>query len=173
MRALLTAALFSAAPSLAKGEGGGIRDGSYHVRPFQISLFAVAPYLPHYFGPDGFGIGGAARFTIPLVHNGFIRSINDSFELELGGNVYTSWRVNGVIVTPVVEVRWTFHLTHHFSAYPKLGFGLNVPLQRPGAPPPGPHVSALVGILYEVVDWFYLRAEAGYPGLLLGVAFAF
>lgn len=171
MRALLLATALAATPALAKGEGGGIRDGTYHRRPFQLSFFVVAPYLPYYFGT--FGVGAAARFTIPLVHQGFIGPINDSFELELGGNFYGSSSGAPYVLTPVAEARWTFHITHHFSAYGKLGFGWHFPIADTRGRVPQPHLSAAVGILFEVVEWFYLRAEAGYPGLLLGIAFAF
>lgn len=172
MRALLCAALALSTSAFAKGEGGGIRDGSHHNRPFQLSFFAVAPFERYYLtGP--LGIGGAVRFAIPLVNDGFIRPINDSFELELGANLYTGFSSGPVVVTPIAEVRWTFHLTSHFSAYPKLGFGWNFPVVTPRSLVPTPYFSAAAGLLYEVADWFYLRAEAGYPGVLLGLAFAF
>jgi hypothetical protein len=168
MRALALAVALAAAPVLAKAEGGGIRDGSHHNRPFQISLFGLVPYDPYF----GVGAGLAARFAIPILNDGFIPSLNDSFEIELGGNFYSALSGIRYVVTPIVEARWTFHITSHFSAYPKVGFGWNFPIVT-ATLHPTPYLSAAAGILFEVTDWFYLRAEAGYPGLLLGVAFAF
>jgi hypothetical protein len=156
---------------LAAGEGGGIRDDTYHRRPFQLSLFAYAPYVSPYL-PGPYGLGLAARFTVPLLYRGFLPQVNDSFELEVGGNFYSDVPDGLVyVVTPTVEARWTFHVTSRFSAYPKLGMGLSFPLT--GRRPPLPHFTASVGMLYELLAWLYFRAEAGYPGALLGLAFAF
>src|SRR5205814_937175 len=151
-----------------KGEGGGIRDGSHHRRPFQVSVFGVISDDVSY----GLGAGLAARFAIPLLSDGFISSLNDSFELELGANFYSVFNLIRYVLTPVVEARWTFHLTSHFSAYPKVGFGWSFPVVS-AVPHYLPYFSVAAGILFEATDWFYLRAEAGYPGVLLGVAFAF
>ena len=55
---------------------GSIKDRSQHKRPYGLSGMA---YMPWYFG---IGIGVVARFEIPIVHDGFISSINDQISLE-------------------------------------------------------------------------------------------
>src|SRR6478672_11616608 len=53
-------------------------------RPMMLSFFGGVRY-PYYTGFFGFVLG--ARFNIPLVHDGFVPQINDSFDLEFGADI--------------------------------------------------------------------------------------
>jgi hypothetical protein len=58
---------------------GALLDRSPQRRPMMVSLFLGLPYGYYYYGFP-FGLGG--RFLIPLVHDGFIPSVNDSFSMS-------------------------------------------------------------------------------------------
>jgi hypothetical protein len=168
VQALALALTLATAP-LPEGEGLSIRDATRHDRPFMLSFFGAV--LPEYqFGDVVYplGYGGAVRFAIPLLNDGFIPSVNDSFELELGANAFFG---GYYLVTPVVEVRWTFHFGPRFSAYGKVGGGYNFMVSA--IHPSTPYLSGAVGGLIALTRHFYLRAELGYPGLLLGIGIAF
>jgi hypothetical protein len=65
---------------------GGIRDSSDHRRPFALSAMA---YVPWWYG---LGIGVKLGFEIPILHDGFIPSLNDSFSLEPSFSfAYSTW----------------------------------------------------------------------------------
>jgi hypothetical protein len=173
------AVVLATAP-LTETEGVGIRDTSYHPRPLMLSFFGLVAPQQYDLVPSGpcgagcaypFGVGGGVRFAVSLFDNGFLSRVNDSFELELGANVLAGINPAYVLITPLVEVRWTFHFSPRFSAYAKVGGGYNL-----SASPLYPHslyLSAAVGALVAITRHFYLRAEFGYPGLLLGVGIAF
>jgi hypothetical protein len=162
-------ALALAAAPLHEEEGVSIRDRSHHERPLMLSFFGAV--MPEYaFGDVVYpiGYGGAVRFAVSLFPDGFISSINDSFELELGANAFYG---GYYLVTPVVEVRWTFHFSERFSAYGKVGAGYNIMISA--LYPHTVYVSGAIGALVAITRHFYLRAEIGYPGLLLGIGIAF
>jgi hypothetical protein len=172
-------ALVLATAPLTETEGVSIRDDSYHPRPLMLSFFGAV--MPQYVFGDQvypFGYGGALRFGVSLFDNGFIRRVNDSFWLELGGNFFygpTPGCVGGpcgyFLATPVIGVRWTFHFSPRFSAYAKLDAGWNFIVSAIHAWTP--YFSASAGALVALTRHFYLRAEIGYPGFLLGVGIAF
>src|SRR4051794_11978865 len=62
-------------------------------RPMMLSFFTGVRY-PYYVGVYGFTLG--ARFDIPIVHDGFVPQINDSFDLEFGVDIGIV-PVNGIV----------------------------------------------------------------------------
>ncbi len=84
-----------------------------------------------YGGAGGLGIAGI--FGLPLVPDGFIPSLNESFHLELGA--FTNFGFRGapfgdiVIFTPAAGVRWDFHIVKEFTAFAAIrsgvGFGIS------------------------------------------------
>jgi hypothetical protein len=146
---------------------GGLMDASAEQRPMQMSAYIIVPYA------YGFGIGGAGRFAIPIVHDGFITKLNDSVEIELGADIwYSTWWFYGFGFLSLgipVEGRWTFHITPTFSAYGKVGIGLGMGF----APSPVntyffPYLNGGIGALYKLGEGFYLRGELS-NGLRIGV----
>jgi hypothetical protein len=87
---------------------------------------------------EGFGLGG--RFSIPLVHNGFISSINNNVAIGLGldwahyggcyrhvyyyGYAYEGCPSFNALVFPIV-MQWNFFLSTHFSVFGEPGIALN------------------------------------------------
>lgn len=170
----LAVALVSGA-SQARGARDSITDNSPKRRPESASVLA---YVPWYHGL-GFGLTG--RFEIPVVHNGFIRSLNNSFSIEPSFGVdWSHWGPNGasydvVDITPAVYGVWTFYISREFNAYGGLGLGFNVGIVSGTHPDTftGDYFywDPVVGIHYKVSRDIALRAEAGAQGLKGGVTF--
>lgn len=192
--AITAAALISSAPAFAQDKGtssssgtnagsnftvgsmegaGGLYDKSVHTRTPSITVWAFLPYT--------FAIGVGGRFTLPVVADGFIPDINDSFEIEIGADlVFGSYPlVNaGYIDLSLVPVegRWTFHFTPNLSAYAKLGLGYTLEFSSyTGAAAYGSrfYYNFAIGGMYNLTDKFGIRLEAGYQGLKVGVVLGF
>ncbi len=87
---------------------------------------------------DGFGLG--ARFSIPVMENGFIPTINNNAAIGFGvdwihyGNCYRNWQHRyewgygcadaNTFYFPVV-LQWSFFLSTHFSAFGEAGVGFH------------------------------------------------
>lgn len=175
-------------PEPAKEESGGMGGGMHdeaglfdtadHARRHGISAFAYLPY------DYGFGVGFALRYTLPIVHNGFISKLNDSFEAEFGADIAYSWyNYFGsnysylTLVVPAAEARWSFHFTKRWEAYAKAGLGFrwrnyNSSYGHAGALD-WVYINVGVGGLLHLNDTFAVRAEIGYGGLRVGMGFSF
>lgn len=167
-----------AAPQPSSGETGvraphGLMDTSPQDRSNQLSFWLGLPFA------YGFGLDVGVRFSIPLVKNGFIPRLNNSFELEFGGDLayYLGYYTYSVII-PYVEaaVRWTFYIVPKFAAYAKVGLGLGYAITAySGFTPFYLSIPFSVGILYWITPSFALRAEAGggydYYGVRIGIGF--
>jgi opacity protein-like surface antigen len=146
---------------------GALLDASPQIQKPQISFWGFVPWT------YGIGIGGGARFAYPIVPNGFIPMLNDSFELEGGADIwystYFSYNSSYVGFAPVVEARWTFHITEKFWAYAKLGLGFWLGFPSTYFYPVNLYWSAGPGVLYKFTDSLYLRAEVMNQGLRVGL----
>jgi hypothetical protein len=161
-------------------EPGGFMDVSAHHRPQQLSVFLGLPFF--YYGYGGLPLGASVRYTIPILHDGFAPTINDSFSLELGGDVALFGYGNGLnlLVDIPVEAMWTLHLFPKFAAYLKVGLALEVRsgnyCWNNGVCTAGtgfvPVPIADVGFFYKFSEAVALRVELGYPWLKVGLAFS-
>lgn len=160
-------------------QSGGLLDRGTHEREQMLSFFGTLPWS------YGFGFGLGARYGIPVVKDGFIPTLNDSFSIEFGGDLWyanygvlsSSYGYTGLAIP--VEGQWSFHLTPKFTAYAKLGLGwafhfwgddiTNGSSFSDG----GFYWNGAWGVLYQVGDAFYLRGEVGYAGVKGGVALTF
>lgn len=156
---------------------GALLDRSPQRRSNVLSLFLGIPYGGYYFYGFPFGVGG--RFLIPILHDGFIPAINDSFSIEFGADLYgvAGTRFYPTLGIPV-EVMWGFHFTQKFSAYAKVGAVLEinfVPYACGGGILCRGVVSASpignVGLIYKFSEKISFRAEAGYPWIKVGFGF--
>ncbi len=144
---------------------GGLFDATPQTRKSQLSIWANLGWW------YGFGIGG--RYTLPLVADGFIPELNDSVELEFGGDFYFgSWYYGYSTIDIPVEGRWTFHILPKLALYAKVAVGVDIGL-APGGVIIGPLFNIGPGIVYNFSDSLVLRAEAGNRGLRAGVGFDF
>jgi hypothetical protein len=157
-------------------QSGALLDRSPQKRKMMISIFAGLPYGYYYYGFP-FGVGG--RFMIPILHDGFIPPVNDSFGIEFGADLSG---VLGSYFYPIIglpaEVYWQFHFTKKFSAYAKAGVVIEfnpVPYTCGPATVCRGYVSASpignVGLIYKFSESVSFRAEAGYPWIKIGLGF--
>lgn len=185
---ILMAAALIATPVLADDGGtdtptestwrrsGALLDRSPQRRSQMLSIFLGLPYGYYYYG---FPFGVSGRYLIPILHDGFIPSVNDSFSIEFGldlsGAVGSSFYP---ILGIPVEVMWQFHFTQKFSAYAKVGAVLEinfVPYCNVGGVLCRGPVSASpignVGLMYKFSEKVSFRAEVGYPWVKVGLGF--
>jgi hypothetical protein len=152
---------------------GHLLDASDQQRAQELSFFIGVPY--GYFG-YGFATTVGARYYIPILKNGFIPALNDEFGIEFGADFGAHfWSYFYPSFDIPVEVLWRFHFTERFDAYAKVGVGLGFNISYPGT---GglyfyPYLVSAVGLFFKLNEAISLRAEVGYPGIKVGIAFAF
>ena len=174
VRSALVSVLLLSSVALAQEDNshrqGWLMDSSQQYRPFLLSVHGVLPYS--HFGYGGFPLGVGVSFYIPLIANGFIPPVNDEFGLDFGADAFffPGYRYPFAVVIPV-SVLWTFHFTPNFAAYVKAGVALRF---WPGDPIPlFPDVVGAVGLNWMFARVVGLRVEVGYPGVKVGILFAF
>ncbi len=149
---------------------GFLLDSSPQSRPMLLSVHGVLPYSR--FGAGGFPLGAGVSFYIPIVRDGFIPPVNDEFGIDFGADAFffAGYRNFFGLWIPV-SVLWTFHFTDTFAAYVKAGVALRF---WPGEPAPFyPDFVGAVGLNWMFARSVGLRVELGYPGLKVGLLFAF
>jgi hypothetical protein len=164
-------------PSEAPPAEGSIKDASEKRRPYGVSLQAAFPWL--YSIAGGFRISG----EIPIMHNGFIPSINDSFSLEplfeltygRPTNTWASDQVHAINYTPALSILWSFYFKTNLRAYANLTLGWTI--VDDDYPGPGDldlshfHHNFSVGMFYDFKPHWSVRAEIGYAGIRAGIAY--
>jgi hypothetical protein len=160
---------------------GTLRDSSEHTRPMMLSLQAYLPWF------NGLGFGGKLGFEFPIVHQGFISSLNDYISIEPSFSIASvdySYGIdlegfdadnNLTQLIPAVAGIWSFHLSEEFRVYGSvaLGFGFYTGDIYNDENINFFYGEVLVGLVYRVGGIFALRAEIGWRGLRGGVAFLF
>ncbi|MEY4514693.1 MAG: hypothetical protein RLZZ450_6815 [Pseudomonadota bacterium] len=171
-----------------RSAGGGIRDNGPHARPMTASALLSTPWR------YGFGIGVTGAFEIPIVHDGFIPSINNSFSIEpfltIAWNNYGLGSAGCGLVgcddnphaweyTPGVAGLWSFYFSPRLRAYAAVRAGVTVLAVRHDAgferfdkTTPYFFGELAPGIVWNVTDNIALRADIGWwSGLKGGVSF--
>ncbi len=167
-----------AAPALAGAQeegahrAGYLLDRSPQERPQMLSFWAFAPWY------YGVGIGVGARYNIPIVPNGFIPPVNDSFELEFGGDIsvgnYFGYGWTNVSIP--AEAMWRFFFLPNLSAYWKIALGLNMRFSSySGYVGTGASLywDSGLGVVWKFADKMTLRGEFGYTGPRVGLGILF
>lgn len=99
-----------------------VRDAGPHSRPVDLSVIVGTP------GALLVGVGGGLRVSFPLVHDGFIGTLNNAVRLETGVEFY-HWSFGGfeyeTIAVPI-QLRWDFFLTEQWTVFAALGVAVNV-----------------------------------------------
>ena len=155
---------------------GSLSDASPQHRNAMISVFLGLPF--GYWG-YGFPFGVGGRYLLPILHDGFVPGINDSFNLEFGADLSL---VSGAYFVPFIsvpiEAMWQLFFVPKFSGYLKLGVALEMSFASYcfgsvcrsgfglGAIPIG-----AIGVMFHFNDKIALRLEAGYPWFKVGLGF--
>jgi hypothetical protein len=135
----------------------------------------------------GFGFAGGARFGIPLLHNGFIPSLNNAVYLNFGVDFYfvddagrcfdtfcEARRYRFAMGLPVA-LHWEFYFNDTWSAFAELGVQVYLPpsLWNGGDFGPREHagqwVIAAVGGSLHLGDTVALTLRVGNPYISFGV----
>ena len=100
-------------------------------RPFQLDIHGGLLWY-------GYGIASGVRFGIPLMHNGFVNSIDNAVYLNFGVDFYyaddTNWggpgggnHHYGFGFGIPVTLHWEFYFNDTWSAFGELGFQIYFP----------------------------------------------
>jgi hypothetical protein len=180
----LAIAAFAATPNIAAAQEGqpatrqpgGLMDASLQARPMMLSFFTGFHY--GYFAAYGLPLTFGGRFYIPLVHEGFIPSLNDEFGLEFGLDLNITFLASRYNESSVfgfgvpADVLWDFHITPKFDAYAKVGLVLGSILSSSVYGGFWWTVRSAVGLRLKINEALYFRAEAGYPSIIAGLGLA-
>jgi hypothetical protein len=160
---------------------GGIRDASEHRRPFTLSVLA---YVPWWYGV---GIGARVGFEIPIVHDGFIPSLNDSISLEPSfAFAYSTWNtfsyyddLHALRYTPALAALWSFYFSPKFRVYGSVNLGYTI-VSYTGdqggydfSNEDYFYYEICAGLFYDFSQHLSVRAEVGWQALRGGLAVLF
>ncbi len=129
------------------------------------------------YGAGGFGAGG--RFTIPLVKNGFVPTINNTVGIGFGvdftyynncgyNNSLCGGHVADLLTFPVV-MQWNFYVAQRWSVFGEPGISLNYASADRNYFFPYPVFE--VGGRYHFTEHVALTARIGFPYFSIGVSF--
>jgi len=159
-----------------------IRDpGRHPVYPVEVEPHALVGWDNLY---GGTGIGAGLRLSIPIVQDGFVKSIDDSVAIGFGVDWlhYSGCYFNGecsanYLMFPVA-MQWNFFFTRHWSAFGEPGLflykGFIDGCGSPGCQEPtsfGVRPAIAVGGRYHFNDNVTLTMRLGYPTISAGVSF--
>lgn len=152
--------------------------------------------------PSGGGIGVGARVAIPVMHNGFVPTINNSIAISFGldwlyytgGELTTGWcerwadspgptetctRVHGPVGGPAhflyfpAAMQWNFWFSEKFSAFGEPGLALFYSNARYADADVGVVPTLQVGGRWHFTRLAALTLRLGYPTSSLGVSMLF
>jgi hypothetical protein len=168
------------------------RAGDHPAYSVEIEPHLTLAFLIPSAGSSGIGLGG--RFTIPIVKNGFISSINNSVGIGLGldwvhyNGCYAHWGNAAacsnleVLYFPIV-MQWNFFLSTHWSVFAEPGLAItnysygscvDAPGVVCGNAPNSLGVDPLIffaGGRYHFSGTTSLTMRIGWPYMSVGVSF--
>ncbi len=130
-------------------------------------VFEAEPHLLVGWRELGDGPGIGFRGTIPLVHNGFISSINNSVGIGFGFDVDPIRHADKFAV-PIV-MQWNFWLSTHWSVFGEPGAAIEAGAGRDKDRPVRPVIYA--GGRLHFTEAIALTLRVGYPDLAVGISF--
>ena len=143
-------------------------------RPMELDLHAGFVYR-------GYGLATGTRFSIPVVHNGFIPALNNAVFINFGADFYLIHNPRRKEHRPAlgfpVAMCWEFYFSRHWTAFGELG--LNVYLDPRLFDGHGLHADAAhwvlvaVGGRFRFNDVVALVLRLGNPYSSFGVTFMF
>jgi hypothetical protein len=183
-----------ALPSVALADDTIKHPGDHPHYAFEIEPHLLLGWGSDY-GTTGVGIGG--RVSIPIVQDGFVKTINNSVAIGFGldfvhysgcygafGNFAGDCGANYIFI-PVV-MQWNFFVAEHWSVFGEPGLyiyhgffdtnycgtlpgGVNVNCTEPSTTGVGP--AFYIGGRYHFSEHVALTMRIGYPSLSVGVSF--
>jgi len=161
------------APAVAEAETSIRQPFSGDRRPFQLDIHAG-------FSNFGLGLATGARFGIPIVQNGFVRSINNAVYINFGADFYFVRHGHEAYYPALgipVALHWEFYFTDRWTAFAELGVNiyLDSHLFRGDGWywSPGHWVLGAVGGRFRINDLIALTLRLGNPYSAFGVTFTF
>lgn len=172
-------------PAPARADDTIKHPGDHPQYPVEIEPHIVLGWGGVY-GNDGYGVG--ARFSIPLVENGFISSINNSVAISFGADlVHYDWcwygdhaSCNANYIDFPVAMQWNFFVAQRWSVFgePGLiiwhGFLSDCPNGNacPGRPDgTGWEPALYLGGRYHLSSGTALTMRIGFPAFSFGFSF--
>jgi hypothetical protein len=154
----------AALPDEAQSAEWIVRDTTRYGRPEQFDVTGTL---------DTDWLGASLWYGLPILPQGFIAPMNDSFDLELGGHVMLviDRRRQGTFgLMPLGGVRWNFHLTRDWTVFTTLKLGAELIFGDRFAPTGDGSIGAYLHVSRDL----YVRMELGTHGVLRGgVSFPF
>lgn len=124
-----------------------------------------------WYGNDvGSGMGLGARFSIPIVDNGFVQTINNSVAISFGADwLHYSEHSSGFdyFVVPVA-MQWNFWVTESWSFFGEPGLAFEVFEDRRGWKM---YPTGFGGARWSMADGVNMVFRVGYPMSSVGVSF--
>ncbi|HEX8793885.1 MAG TPA: hypothetical protein VF765_23240 [Polyangiaceae bacterium] len=133
------------------------------------------------YGATAFGLGG--RASIPIVQNGFIKSINNSVGITFGldllfyGSCYYHGSCSATSLELPVAMQWNFFVAQHWSVFGEPGLYIyhaflpDCPAGLPCPTATGVLPAFWAGGRYHISDSVSLTMRIGYPTFSFGVSF--
>jgi hypothetical protein len=195
--AVLSVGVLLTSAADARGDDTIKRPGDHPHYPVEIEAHGLWGWTHYDYEPDdGFGLG--ARFSIPIVQNGFVPSINNSVAIGLGldwlhysgtGCYYGPRGAtqcydvgdSNFLFFPVV-MQWNFFVARHWSVFGEPGFviyhgffdycaGAPVGYVCNNPTSTGVDFAFYAGGRYHINDNIALVMRIGYPTFSFGVSF--
>jgi hypothetical protein len=163
------------------------RPGDHPTYSVEIEPHALLDwYVPYANSDVGFGLGG--RFSIPIVQNGFVPTINNSVAISFGvdwvhyGNCYYGGNCNVDYLHFPVVMQWNFFVARRWSVFGEPGIaiyhgffgGCAVSVNGSCFATPtetGVEPALFAGARYHFNDGVSLTMRIGYPTFSIGVSF--
>jgi hypothetical protein len=172
----LSASALSLAPSTAHADHqiGTPFTGN---RPFQLDVHAGLLWY-------GLGFAGGARFGIPIMHNGFVSSIDNAVYLNFGFDFYYLDSFDDMLAHHYgagfgipITLHWEFYFNDTWSAFAEVGFQIFFHprfLENRGFyVDAGDWVIAMVGGSLHFSEAIALTLRVGNPYVAIGLTFQF
>jgi len=135
LRLALVGLLAASSTSLVAGEASAqstIKSRGSHLRPLRIDPTLNVGFFGAYNR-----VAASGWFVLPILHDGFIPSLNEAFQLEFGASFETSFYDNDFldevvyshVLRPMGGVRYDWYLTEQWQAWVFTKFGANIRIE--------------------------------------------
>ena len=149
------------APPASAAEENLIKEAGDHPEyRFEAEPHGLLGYGPAF--DRGSGVGAGFRGTFVIVQNGFIKSINNSVGIGVGGDLL--FNNKSYVFVPVV-MQWNFWLSTHWSVFGEPGLGFSFGARDVFGP------VFYAGGRYNFNEHIALTIRLGYPMVSVGASF--